>query len=97
MAEHCEPNKAYIWRDLLELSLIFPFAPMQCPPKNPWRPLKGPARPDGLPRYAEPPKVDGCEEGCEVLLTDREHRGAPGTRCGQQCVGPKGHEGLRAC
>eukprot|EP00959_Pyramimonas_sp_CCMP1952_P358461 7505498-Pyramimonas_sp.AAC.1 len=70
---------------------------MRCPPKNPWRPLRGPRRPDGLPHIAGPPKVDGREEGCGILLTDREQWGAPGTRCGQQCVGPKEHEALHAC
>eukprot|EP00959_Pyramimonas_sp_CCMP1952_P422364 8847906-Pyramimonas_sp.AAC.1 len=62
MTKPFEPKKADLWRDLLELSLIFPSTPMQCSPKNPWRPLKRPGRPDGLPHNAEPPKVDGCEE-----------------------------------
>eukprot|EP00959_Pyramimonas_sp_CCMP1952_P121467 2539941-Pyramimonas_sp.AAC.1 len=77
MTNHFDPKKADLWRDLLELSLIFPFAPMQCPPRDPWRPLRGPRRPDGLPHIAELPKVDGCEEGCDILLTGREIWGAP--------------------
>eukprot|EP00959_Pyramimonas_sp_CCMP1952_P200699 4197851-Pyramimonas_sp.AAC.1 len=96
MTKHLSSRKQ-IWRDLLELSLIFPITPTQCPPKNPWRPLRGPRRPDGLPRVAGPPKMDGCVETCEILLTDREHWGEPGTRCGTCCVGSKGHEGLHAC
>eukprot|EP00959_Pyramimonas_sp_CCMP1952_P045642 953548-Pyramimonas_sp.AAC.1 len=60
MTKHFEPTKADLWRDLLEHSLIFPAAPVRCPPKKPWKPLKGP--PDGLPHVAEPPKLDGCPE-----------------------------------
>eukprot|EP00959_Pyramimonas_sp_CCMP1952_P158806 3321587-Pyramimonas_sp.AAC.1 len=60
MARHFELKKADLWRDLLELSLIVPVTPMQCAPKNPWRPLRGPGRPESLPQYAQPPTLDGC-------------------------------------
>eukprot|EP00959_Pyramimonas_sp_CCMP1952_P371584 7780857-Pyramimonas_sp.AAC.1 len=46
MTEHFEPKKADLWRDLLEHSLILRAAPLQCAPKNQWKPLRGPRRPD---------------------------------------------------
>eukprot|EP00959_Pyramimonas_sp_CCMP1952_P033741 708701-Pyramimonas_sp.AAC.1 len=71
---------------------MFPVTPMQCAPKNPWRPLRGPGRPDGLPHYAQPPVLDGCQERCETLLTDKERWGETGTACGKLCMGQSNHE-----
>eukprot|EP00959_Pyramimonas_sp_CCMP1952_P013528 285447-Pyramimonas_sp.AAC.1 len=51
ITKHFEPKKTDLWRDLLEHSLIFPVTPLQCAPKNPWRPLRGPRRPDGDTTY----------------------------------------------
>eukprot|EP00959_Pyramimonas_sp_CCMP1952_P077393 1617557-Pyramimonas_sp.AAC.1 len=70
---------------------------MQCAPKNPWRPLRGPWRTDGLPHIAEPPKLGGCPHTCEILLTDKEEWGETGAACGYMCVGQSDHEGLHAC
>eukprot|EP00959_Pyramimonas_sp_CCMP1952_P144809 3031333-Pyramimonas_sp.AAC.1 len=75
MTKHFEPKQADLWWDLLEHSLIFPVTPVLCPPKKPWKPLRGPGRPDGLPRVAEPPKLDGCPEVCKILLAEKERWG----------------------
>eukprot|EP00959_Pyramimonas_sp_CCMP1952_P156489 3272806-Pyramimonas_sp.AAC.1 len=75
MTKNFEPKKADLWRDLLEHSLIFPVAPLQCAPKNPWRQLRGPQMPDGLPHVAEPPKLDGCPETCKIVFSDKETMG----------------------
>eukprot|EP00959_Pyramimonas_sp_CCMP1952_P418560 8768669-Pyramimonas_sp.AAC.1 len=75
MTKHFEPRNADLWKDLLEHSLIFPVTPVQCAPKTPWGPLRGPRRPDGLPHIAEPPKLDGCPEVCNILFTEKEKWG----------------------
>eukprot|EP00959_Pyramimonas_sp_CCMP1952_P253767 5301632-Pyramimonas_sp.AAC.1 len=75
MTKHFEPKKAVLWRDVLELSPIFPVTPMQCAPKKTWRPLRVPWRPDVVPHIAEPPKLGGCPHTCEILLTDKKKNG----------------------
>eukprot|EP00959_Pyramimonas_sp_CCMP1952_P312526 6541721-Pyramimonas_sp.AAC.1 len=93
MTKHFEPKKSDLWRDLLEHLLIFPVTPLQCAPKGPRRPLRGPQRPDGLPHVAEPPKLDGCPETCKIVLTDKGKLGETGSDCGFLCVGQANHEG----